>query len=234
MVEIEEMLEVMDEAIAKIQALNSDNITEDDNFEELRKYLIEHGFSEEEVEKVIEGLQELGVDELYTSPYFNFYEEYDVKPTTDPHELLIELASAYDSWADVEEEAAWYGIETNGEAEWFYDFVQDFYEKTDEEVLFEASYLDARFNKHYHTIKYEEWGDKYGFIIYEKSGVGYGRKIRICNAFCEKEVLSSDNLKELQEKADNAETTDELIDIIEKAIEAAGFEDGRITWAETW
>lgn len=231
---VEDLLDDMDTAIAKIQALNSDNITEDDGFEELREYLTEHGLSEEEAERVIEGLQGLGVDELYTSPYFNFYTEYDIEPTTDAYKLLKELVVGYENWADVEEEAAWYGIETNGEAEWFYDFVQDFYEKTDEEVLFEASYLDARLNKHYHTVKYEEWGDKYGFIIYEKSGVGYGRKIRICNAFCEEEVLNSDKLKELQEKADNAEDTDELIDIIEEALDVAGFEGGRITWAETW
>ena len=231
MVEIEEMLEVMDEAIAKIQALNTDNITEDDNFEELRKYLIEHGFSEEEVEKVIEGLQELGVDELYTSPYFNFYEEYDVKPTTDPRELLIELASAYDSWADVEEEAAWEcGEECTTTS--LRDYAQDFYELKEEGVLFETSYLDARLNKHYHTIRYEVYSNEWTFIIYEKSGVGHGIKKRQASLDDIEELRET--LAELQEKADNAETTDELIDIIEKAIEAAGFEDGRITWAETW
>jgi len=225
---VEDLLDDMDTAIAKIQALNSDNITEDDDFEEFKQYLVSKRLSEEEADRLIEELKELGVSELYTSPHFNFYKEYSVDVSKDPYEMLLNLVATYENWADVEEEAAWNGIETNGEAEWFYGYVQDFYEKTDEEVLFEASYLDARLNKHYHTIKYEEWGDKYGFIIYEKSGVGYGRRIRVCNALCEEEVLNSGKLKELQEKADNT-----LESYCNEAVEEAGF-DGRITWAEVW
>ena len=231
--EVEALKDDMDTAIAKILYLNSDNIAEDEDAEELREYLKEKGLSEEAIEKLIERLDEWGI-ELYTSPYFNFYKSYDVEPAEDPLEFLRNLVAAYENWADVEEDATWQGIESYDDAEWFYNYVRDFYEKEAEEGLFNVSYLDGRLNKHYHEIRWEQWGD-YEFIIYEKTGVGYGRKVRVCNALCADEIEDlKETLKELEEKAGNTDDVKEVLDIIEKALDLARFEGGRITWAETW
>ncbi len=93
-----------DECIETIEEVNPDNIKEDTDYEDLIEYLRRNGMGEREIGFIVDELESRGVI-LYTSPYFNFYDTYDIPITDNINLLMNELESAYCSWAGVEEDA---------------------------------------------------------------------------------------------------------------------------------
>ena len=128
-----------------IEKINYDNIIDDrtsilqsDWYSDLKQYFND--------EKLIEELLNHSIV-LYTSPYFNFYEEYKVKKTNNIVEFLESYLDALKQWAKQEVESLidFYEFDRENNKETVYKIIQQIGEKTEYKKLkeYHENPLDA-------------------------------------------------------------------------------------------